>query len=611
MFKISWAFLVLVVAVSASTLDAQTMMPLPNHGSTYTGNTRGYWFTAPTDFTITGLRVPTTASTGAQSIEVVRLTAAPPAYSATTNNFTSLFRVVNDATTNVLTTNIPVSTGDVIGILGCRGTSNSYATGQYVSNIDGNSVTLTRMGMQYQLPTTTARDLWTEVSGSISRVEMYYTVGLTVTTNSLLPSGAEGTAYNATIQADHGTTPYTWANLSGTGALPAGLSLTAGTNNDYILSGTPATASAGTYTFTVQVTDAVPDVNTKVMTVYIMPPPAQMPFNDDFSSNTGWQLDTGWQRGSATAYNNTVPTRSEPGTDTSPSADNNILGHNIGADYPASMGATVWATSPPFDCSTAATVSLRFERWLGCSLGDTAKIQVSNNGTTWNDVWTAPTSGSNTNDTAWVYTGYDITTWAAGNAVVQVRFGIGPTNTTVNTGWCIDDFEIVDPGPELEVREGGFSGTLITDDQAVGGLRDFGQLLEGTNSTVLDIDLYNNGVNTITFSAWTKTGTNPNEFFVITSPANTIAPGNRTTMQIQFNSGTSGAGVYTATINLPHTAVGSGTSPWQINVRAEAVANNPLIQVDMTTSGGTNIPHQNPATGTARDFGNVMVGSSS
>jgi hypothetical protein len=439
---------------------------------------------------------------------------------------------------------------------------------------------------------------------------IYYTAGLSVVTPASLPAGAEGSAYSTTILADYGTTPYTWANLSGSTALPSGLSLSAGSNNDFILSGTPATGSAGTYTFTVEVTDATSEVKTKVMSVFIMPPPAQMPFTDDFSSSTGWQLDTGWQRGSATAYSATGPNRTEPGTDTSPSADNNILGHIIGADYAASMGATVWATSPPFDCSTAATVSLRFERWLGCSLGDTAKIQVSNNGTTWNDVWVAPT-GSNTNDTAWVYSGYDITAWAAGNAVVQVRFGIGPTNTTVNTGWCIDDFEIIDPGPELEVREGGPTGTQLTDDEAVGGLRDFGQLLEGTNSTVLDIDLYNNGVNTITFSAWTKTGTNPNEFFVITSPANTIAPGTRTTMQIQFNSGTSGAGVYTATINLPHTAQGSGTSPWQINVRAEAVPNNPLIQVDMTTSGGTNIPHQSPATGTARDFGNVNVGSSS
>ena len=151
------------------------MIPLPNQSGTYTGNTRGYWFQAPTDFTITGVRVPTTASTNNQHIEVVRFNSgAPPAFATTTNNFTSLARHRNIAGTGTITVNIPVSTGDYIGILGSRGTTNSYGP-KYTSNIDGKSVTLTRMGMQYQLATTNARDLWQEANGSISRVEMYYT----------------------------------------------------------------------------------------------------------------------------------------------------------------------------------------------------------------------------------------------------------------------------------------------------------------------------------------------------------------------------------------------------------------------------------------------------
>ncbi|MHC4840990.1 MAG: putative Ig domain-containing protein, partial [Planctomycetota bacterium] len=432
-----------------------------------------------------------------------------------------------------------------------------------------------------------------------------YAKGLTITTNAQLPSGAEGTSYNTTIVAGFGTPAYSWTHVSGT--LPNGLSLSA-SGNDFVLSGTPATGSLGTYNFTIRVTDTIPDTFDKTMTIFIMPPPATMPFNDDFSSDTGWQMGTGWQRGSATAYSGASPPRTEPGTDSSPSADNNILGHLIGADYTASMAVTDWVTSPPIDCSTSSFVSLRFERWLGCSLGDTAKIQISSNGTTWNDVWTAPT-GSNTNDTAWTFSGYDITTWAAGNSVVQVRFGIGPTNTVVNVGWCIDDFQIIDPGPELEVREGGPTGTPITDNEAVGGLRDFGQVLVGQTSGTLNISLYNNGINTINFGAYTKVGANPADFFVITAPASSIAPGMYTYMEVQFYRTT--AGVSTCTIELPHDAAGSGTTPFEINLTGEAIPLNPLIQVDMTTSGGTNIPHQNPATGTARDFGNVMVGSSS
>jgi hypothetical protein len=74
--------LFIIIAVPAltndSVLSAQTMMPLPSQSSTFNGSVRGYYFTAPTDFTITGLRVPTDASTSSQSIEVVRLTAPPP-----------------------------------------------------------------------------------------------------------------------------------------------------------------------------------------------------------------------------------------------------------------------------------------------------------------------------------------------------------------------------------------------------------------------------------------------------------------------------------------------------------------------------------------------------
>ncbi|MHC4839465.1 MAG: choice-of-anchor D domain-containing protein [Planctomycetota bacterium] len=432
-----------------------------------------------------------------------------------------------------------------------------------------------------------------------------YIKGLTVITDAQLPSGAEGTAYTTNIEADFGTPAYSWTPVSGT--LPNGLSL-ATVGNDFVLSGTPATGSLGSYSFTVRVTDAVSDTFDKTMSIFIMPPPASMPFTDDFSTDQGWQLDAEWQRAPAVAYSASGPPRTEPGTDHSPSADNNILGHLIGADYAASMPATLWATSPPVDCTAASFVAVRFERWMGCSLGDTAKIQVSSNGVVWHDVWSSPTS-TNTNDSAWTFTGYDISTWAAGNAVVQVRFGIGPTQGIVNTGWCIDDFEILAPGAELEVREGSPTGTIITDDEAVGGLRDFGQVIVGQTSSTLYISLYNNSSNTITLGAYNKVGADPGDFFVVFAPASSIAPGNYTHIEIQFYRTT--AGVSTCTIELPHNAAGSGTTPFEINLRGEAIANNPQLQVDLTTSGGTNIPHQASPTGTARDFGNVTVGSSS
>ena len=68
----------------------------------------------------------------------------------------------------------------------------------------------------------------------------------TITTASL-PSGEEGVAYSTTLDANLGTTPYTWA---GSG-LPDGLSVNAATG---VLSGTPTLS--GTFSVTITVTDA-------------------------------------------------------------------------------------------------------------------------------------------------------------------------------------------------------------------------------------------------------------------------------------------------------------------------------------------------------------------
>ncbi|MDQ2775449.1 MAG: putative Ig domain-containing protein [Acidobacteriota bacterium] len=77
-----------------------------------------------------------------------------------------------------------------------------------------------------------------------------------------LPNGAQTTAYNATLTAIGGMTPYTWAVTAGT--LPAGLSLAVGTG---VISGTPSTS--GTSNFTVQLTDGNSRKATRALSVVI------------------------------------------------------------------------------------------------------------------------------------------------------------------------------------------------------------------------------------------------------------------------------------------------------------------------------------------------------
>jgi hypothetical protein len=86
---------------------------------------------------------------------------------------------------------------------------------------------------------------------------------LLITTTSL-PNGTVGTAYSQTLAASGGTTPYSWS--LGVGSLPPGLSLNSATGT---ISGTPTTA--GTFPFTVQVTDSAGTTVRQSLTLTINP----------------------------------------------------------------------------------------------------------------------------------------------------------------------------------------------------------------------------------------------------------------------------------------------------------------------------------------------------
>eukprot|EP01084_Bolivina_argentea_P255474 429703_1 len=97
----------------------------------------------------------------------------PPQYDTTTNDFVQLdyWKQVSTIAINC----ICVAAGDYIGILGYRGTVNSYGAAPHISSIDGHSVTFARMGMQFNLVTYAPRDIWSQVDSSIGRVQFTYT----------------------------------------------------------------------------------------------------------------------------------------------------------------------------------------------------------------------------------------------------------------------------------------------------------------------------------------------------------------------------------------------------------------------------------------------------
>jgi hypothetical protein len=159
-------------------------IPLPNFGNTYTANqTRGFWFQAPIDFTIEGLRVPNEAGQAYQVVEVVSFGGSlPPVYPAVANG-AQLFYSNSTAAGSVIPCSIPIPAGAHVGILGaCTATLgsatsyNSYAatSGPVASSILGSPVTLTRFGTQTGIASNGGNQpCFQTPTGPLSRVDVY------------------------------------------------------------------------------------------------------------------------------------------------------------------------------------------------------------------------------------------------------------------------------------------------------------------------------------------------------------------------------------------------------------------------------------------------------
>jgi hypothetical protein len=157
------------------------LLPIPPFNNTFSSAalTRGFWFQAPTSFVISGLRVPDESGHGLQNVQVFRLTAPPPIFPTTTNNLVSLGRFIAQPSANVIPTSISVQSGQYIGILGACGDAlmmhNSYSgENTFVTDIAGHPATLKVAGMQFNLVTTQAGNIWTHDTSPMSRVEVYY-----------------------------------------------------------------------------------------------------------------------------------------------------------------------------------------------------------------------------------------------------------------------------------------------------------------------------------------------------------------------------------------------------------------------------------------------------
>jgi len=315
-------------------------IPLPAQTSTFAGNVRGYWFTAPSNFTMTGIQVPTTASSGNQSIAVVRFNGAtpPPAFPGTTNAFTTLFLTQNNPAAGSIPVNIPIAAGEVIGIMGYRATTNSYsANGPQVTTINGTPVTLTRMGMQFPLTTTAPQNIWQEAAFGISRVEFTYsTVVLgTIATGTFLwtpAAGLSSTTSNPVAASPMNTTTYTVTRTTVPEGCVATAQVTINVNKRPVVTAQPANTVrcvGNTATFTVGATGT--------------------------GLTYQWQLSTAGCAGPWVNLTNLAP---YSGVNTATLTVNPVSGTMTGYAYRCVLGGTCTPFIPPTNVSNCATLTV-------------------------------------------------------------------------------------------------------------------------------------------------------------------------------------------------------------------------------------------------------------
>ncbi len=89
-------------------------------------------------------------------------------------------------------------------------------------------------------------------------------------TTTTLAGATEGVAYSYVLEVEGGVAPYTWSAL---GSLPSGLTL----NSSGLISGTPATGTAGSFSVAARVTDSAGVSKTANLALTVVAPPTVTP----------------------------------------------------------------------------------------------------------------------------------------------------------------------------------------------------------------------------------------------------------------------------------------------------------------------------------------------
>jgi hypothetical protein len=299
-------------------------------------------------------------------------------------------------------------------------------------------------------------------------------------------------------------------------------------------------------------------------------------FVEDFTVEQGWEglgTTAQWQIGPAIGGSNgSYP--ADPSDDHTPTGANMILGNNLGnpGSYANSISQTYWCNSPIIDCSSASGVILNYWHQLGCesSSYDHAKFEVFD-GENWINLFSNSTT---LDESQWTESEYDISQYADGNPLFQLRWGLGSTDgSQVHGGWNIDDIQLKG---YVSSSSGAAVYTFAPDVISAS--------LVGGDNTVVNLLVSNSGQSNLRIRFAPGVG-----WLQCPTTQNIIAPGENVTIPVTINSAGMALGANSGTMSFVSNVPGhtTGTIPAEVYIYIPQIAATPTSVEAYVDSGST------------------------
>ena len=180
------------------------------------------------------------------------------------------------------------------------------------------------------------------------------------------------------------------------------------------------------------------DSNNATVSIIVGGPRKVLEFKLD--SDPGWFVSGEWAFGHPTGQGGQSHGHPDPSNGATGA---NVYGVNLAGDYSTTPGGPYCVCTDALDLTGITQTSVKFQRWLNTDYQwyVYATIHVSNNGTTWTELWN--NGWSEVADFCWSPREYSISAVADNQPAVYILWGyqIG-SGAWAYSGWNIDDIEI-------------------------------------------------------------------------------------------------------------------------------------------------------------------------